>query len=79
MSPFYAVQSQLCDLNAVKPLLGILLFENNPELQNITMDTLYNISHLRKGRKLIRLTSGIQLLVLSGNTLNVTILTTMLF
>lgn len=63
MSSYYGVQSQLCDLNAVKPLIGILLFENNPELKRIAVDTLHNISKLKKGRKLIRLTGGIRLLV----------------
>lgn len=63
MSTHYGVKSQLCDLNAVKPLMGILLFENNPEIKRITVDTLYNISTLKKGRKLIRLNGGIHHLV----------------
>lgn len=77
MAPYYGIQCTLCNLDAVKPLVNILLFKKNGDLQYLAADTLQNISRLRRGRKLIRLSGGIHILVRSDDMFNIPILTTM--
>lgn len=67
MSQNYGVQCSLCDLDAVKPLVSILLFENKVSIRSLAAATLQNISKLRKGRKLIRLNEGVRILVRTKN------------
>jgi len=71
MSKQYGNQCSLCNLDAVRPLISILLLNKNVTLQNLAMSTLFNISKLRKGRKLIRISSGIPIIVGTINILDV--------
>lgn len=63
MAQQYGARCSLCDLDAVKPLLSILLFKKNVILRYLAADTLCNLAHLKRGRKLIRLRGGIDILV----------------
>ncbi|XP_025200518.1 armadillo repeat-containing protein gudu-like [Melanaphis sacchari] len=63
MSQHYGIQCSLCKLDAVKPLINILLFINNYNVKYLASETLQNIAKLRKGRKLIRLSGGIKIIV----------------
>lgn len=76
MSENYGIQCSLCNLDVVKPLVSILLFEKNVTVKSIAAATLQNISKLRRGRKLIRLNNGIRILVRTKNILNNLILPT---
>lgn len=71
MSIEYASQCSLCNLGAIKPLINILLFYKNIYLHYLAIKTLYNISKIRKGRKLIRLCGGIPIIVGTIIILNV--------
>jgi hypothetical protein len=73
MSENYGIQCSLCNLDVVKPLVSILLFEKNVTVKSIAAAILQNISKLRKGRKLIRLNNGIRILVRAKNILNILI------
>ncbi|XP_016657738.1 armadillo repeat-containing protein gudu-like [Acyrthosiphon pisum] len=63
MSQHYGIQCSLCTLDAVKPLINILLFKNNYKVKYLASETLQNIAKLRRGRKLIRLSGGIKTMV----------------
>lgn len=63
MSQHYGIQCSLCKLDAVKPLIAILLFKNNYKVKYLASETLQNIAKLRRGRKLIRLSGGIKTIV----------------
>jgi len=63
MSQHYGIQCSLCTLDAVKPLIAILLFKNNYKVKYLASETLQNIAKLRRGRKLIRLSGGIKTMV----------------
>lgn len=63
MSQQYGAQCSLCHLDAVKLLISILLLKKNITVRYLATDTLRNISKLRIGRKLIRLSGGVQILV----------------
>jgi len=63
MSQHYGIQCALCKLDAVKPLINILLFKNNYNVKYLASETLQNIAKLRRGRKLIRLSGGIKIMV----------------
>ncbi|XP_060844548.1 armadillo repeat-containing protein gudu-like [Rhopalosiphum padi] len=63
MSQHYGIQCSLCKLDAVKPLMNIMLLKNNYNVKYLASETIYNISKLRRGRKLIRLSGGIKIMV----------------
>lgn len=64
MSELYGAQCALCDLNAVDPLLNLVMSDKkNIVDQFLAAETLRNIAKLRKGRKLIRIKGGVRLLV----------------
>ncbi|VVC37191.1 Armadillo-type fold,Armadillo,Armadillo-like helical [Cinara cedri] len=68
MAQQYGARCSLCDLDAIKPLLSILLFKKNVILRYLAADTLRNLAHLKRGRKLIRLRGGIDILVHTMDT-----------
>lgn len=70
MSQHYGIQCTLCKLDAVKSLINILLFKNNYNVKYMASETLQNIAKLRRGRKLIRLSGGIKIMVHTLNIFN---------
>lgn len=63
MAQQYGVRHSLCNLDAVKPLLSILSMKNKSDLWGKAADVLLNIAHLKKGRQLIRINEGIEIIV----------------
>lgn len=63
MSEQYGSQCSLCNLDAVKPLINILFLNKNVIIKDLAANTMVNISKLKKGRQLIRISGGIPVIV----------------
>lgn len=64
MSILYGAQCSLYKLDAIRPLLSILLLKkNNVAVRYMAAETLGNVAKLRKARKLIRIHGGVWIMV----------------
>lgn len=63
MSQLYGTKHSLCNLGAVQVLIN-LLSSKSIDVQNMSADTLANISKVKKGRKLMRKLGGIPMMVI---------------